>query len=131
MDKYGRIVWLLHIPFPKGLFLTATSQNAGTLACHQDPEEYAAQAANLMFHTLSSLGCTLASLSQRCHTLAEQTEPADEVESNAVHHGPQPQVLPLPQRPGMRAQEVALENAAIPGAEPTRQSVQGKIAHLH
>ena len=48
-------------------------------------------------------------------TLAEQTEPAGEVEPDAVYHRPEPQVLGLPQRPGVRTQEVALENAAIPG----------------
>jgi hypothetical protein len=48
--------------------------------------------------------------------LTEQTEPADEVKPYAVYHRPQPQVLSLPQRPGVWAPEVALENAAIPGA---------------
>lgn len=47
--------------------------------------------------------------------LAEQTQPAGEVEPEAVQHGPEPQVLGLPQRPGVWAQEVALQNDAIPG----------------
>jgi hypothetical protein len=49
-------------------------------------------------------------------TLAEQTEAADEVEPDAVYHRSQPQVLDLPQRPGVRAREITLQNAAIPGA---------------
>ena len=49
-------------------------------------------------------------------TLVKQAEPADEVEPDAVYHRPEPQVLGMPQRPGVRAQEVALENAAVPGA---------------
>ena len=47
--------------------------------------------------------------------LAAQTEPADEVEPDAVYHRPEPKVLSLSQRPGMWAQEIALENATIPG----------------
>ena len=52
----------------------------------------------------------------RYAVLAEQTEPTDEVEPDAVYHRPEPQVLGLPQRPGVRAREIALENATIPGA---------------
>jgi hypothetical protein len=49
-------------------------------------------------------------------SLAEQTEPTDEVEPDAVYHRPEPQMLGLPQRPGMWAREVVLENTTIPGA---------------
>src|SRR5215468_4396014 len=59
--------------------------------------------------------------SARGSTSTEQTEPTDEVEPDAVYHCPQPQVLGMPQRPGVRAQEIALENAAIPGTEPSWQ----------
>ena len=48
--------------------------------------------------------------------LAQQTEPTDEVETNTVQYCPESEMLRLPQRPGVWVQEIALENATIPGA---------------